>query len=170
MSRSLGTLVALGTVLVVNAAFAFNNLAPYLGLNHVGAMTMFSGLTETADNHFVMPKVALGDADTYVAILRARPRGSTPAATDQFEAFADWAGGELVSLDLLRYQVSRVCASEHAARLELAFRTQAGRRLGFEDACAEPTMQRYALLSGVADCIATCPSIRELARGSARGE
>ena len=31
-------------ILVVDAAFALNNLAPYLGLNYVGAMTMYSGL------------------------------------------------------------------------------------------------------------------------------
>lgn len=167
---SLGARFALATVLFVNAAFVFNNLAPYLGLHHVGALTMFSGLNETADNHFFMPKVPLGDADTFVTIVRARADGAAPTTAEQFRAFAAWASGRQVNLDLLRYQVNRVCSSADAASLELTLQPRAGGRVAFEDACAEPTLRRHALLSGLADCIEPCRPIRDLARRAGRGE
>src|SRR5918997_189769 len=133
-----GARFALATVLLVNAAFVWNNLAPYFGLHHVGALTMFSGLTETADNHLVMPKVPLGDADAFVTIVRARADGAAPSATDQFRAFTAWARGRQVNADLLRYQISRVCASADGASLELTVQGRTGQRTTIEDACAEP--------------------------------
>ena len=170
MGRSLGARFALTTVVLVNAAFVLNNLAPYFGLPHVGALTMFSGLTETADNHFFMPKVPLGDADRFVTVVRARADGAAPVVADQFRAFTAWASGRQVNFDLVRYQVSRVCASANAASLELTLQWQPGRRTTIEDACAEPTMRRYALLSGLADCIEPCRPIRDLARRAGQGD
>jgi hypothetical protein len=158
--RSFGTWIALSVVVSVNALFALNNVAPYLGLPNVGAMTMFSGLNETATNHFLMPKIPLGDADRYVLIVRARPADIDPLQAEQFRAFTRWASGDFVSLNLVRYQSSRVCLSSPRASLELTIRTESRRQLIFEDVCSEPSMLQAALLTGGADCKQPCRPLR----------
>src|SRR5687768_5775690 len=60
---------AFAFVLLVNAAFVLNNLAPYLGLNCVAAMTMYASLNPGADNHLVLRLLALTDAGEYVRLL-----------------------------------------------------------------------------------------------------
>ncbi len=159
-----GTWVALAAVLLVNGAFVVNNLAPYLGWNYAGAMTMYSGLTAIGDNHLLMPKVPLGDADSYVRIVRFVARDvETPSARD-FGSFASWAEQRrrLVSMNFVRYHAGRVCASAAGARAELVLQTEDRRRLAYPDVCTVPAMLRYAPLTKYPICQPDCKDVLRL--------
>jgi hypothetical protein len=161
MRPRLGTLVAPATVLLVSGAFVLNNLAPYLGLNYAGAMTMYSGLAPAGDNHFFMPKIPLSDADNYVRIVRVAAPNVPTAAARQFEAFGAWARQRQrpVSLNFVRYHASRICRSAPDARVELTLLTPEQERLSFQDVCAEPSMLRYAVLSKYPACEPECKDV-----------
>jgi hypothetical protein len=145
-------------VLLINGAFALNNLAPYLGLPYDGAMTMFSRLTAVADNHLFMPKIALSDADTYVTMVAVSPGDPHTSAARELDAFADRAKRQraLVSLNFVRYHASRICRSSPDATLRLSLLTRDGEPIQADNACAEPSMLRYAILSGYPECDPDC--------------
>jgi hypothetical protein len=150
--------LAIATLLAINGAFALNNLAPYLGLNYGGAMTMYSGLADESDNHLFMPKLRLSDAGTYVSIQRAaagEPGGEpdVPWVRRLRELRAeDGQPSPLALLDVVRYYASRACASAPGARLELQLMTEAGQLLESDNACAEPAMLRHAVLTSYPRC------------------
>ncbi len=164
MRPSAGVWVAIAAVLLVNGAFVLNNLAPYFGLNYAGAMTMYSGLAADGEDHFFMPKVPLGDADAYVWVIRAAAREAPTSAAEQFGQFAEWARQRrrLVSLNFVHYHTSRVCRSAPGARLELTLQTPGQQRLTFQDACAEPTLLRYSVLSKYPPCQPECKDVLKL--------
>lgn len=169
--KSYRTWFALATVVLVNAALIVDNFAPYLGLTYAGGMTMYSGITDMFDNHLFMPKIPLSDADTYVSIIRVNAGVETPPAR-QFQAFAAWTRRErrVVNINFVRYHTSRICQSAPSAGLQLALRTEAGQRLEFDNACSEPSMLRYALLSKYPECKPRCRGIlEEWAIGKLRG-
>jgi hypothetical protein len=150
-----GTCFAIATVLLVNAAFSLNNLAPYLGLDYAGAMTMYSGLVGGGDNHLLLPKFRLSDANAYVSVVRveaARDRRTEAVRVLQRLATPDGQERPLVHLNLVRYQVSRACAAAQGVPLKLALLTETGRRLDVDDACTDPALQRYAVLSSYPVC------------------
>lgn len=150
---SLGDRFALATVLLIGAAFVLNNLAPYLGLNYAGAMTMFSGITVTADNHLFIPKVALGGEGAYVSITDRKAQNLTRPMTETIDRLLR-SGNERpqVSINVLRYHLSRACASSPGASLSLTLVTEAGQRREHENVCAEPSMLRYDVLTSRRPC------------------
>ena len=153
---SFGTWFAIAALLLVNGAFVVNNLAPYLGLNYAGAMTMYSGLVGGGDNHLFMSKLSLSDAYAYVSVVRVSARGRA-RETPALELFEDLTTPDgqprpLVQLDLVRYHASRACASAPSSSLALTLLTETGRRLELENVCAEPSMLRYAVLSSYPRC------------------
>lgn len=158
MRPSFGTWLALAVVLLVNGAFVLNNLAPYLGLNYAGAMTMYSGLDPSGDNHFLMPKVPLSDAASYVWIVRFAATELQTTEARQFEAFSAWTRQRQrsVSLNFVRYHASRVCRSAPDARVGLTLLTESQQQLAYRDVCAEPAMLRYAVLSKYPACQPEC--------------
>ncbi len=150
-----GARFAAATLGLVVAAFVLNNLAPYLGLNHVGAMTMYSGLADDADNHLLMPRVELSGAHGYVAILEvdaARDRGAPGVGLFQWLAIREEDQRPLVHTNVVRYQASRVCAAGRDVRLELTLQTADGRRQQVENACADPAMLRYDVVTSYPPC------------------
>jgi hypothetical protein len=158
--RGYGTWFAVATLVLVLGVFTLNNVAPYLGLHHAGALTMYSGLSNIADNHFFMPKLSLSDADTYASITRFDPgKANTPAVT-WFQEFATWSRQRrrLVHLNFVRYHASRICQSAPNANVGLELVTRSGRRLSHRNVCAHPEMLQYALLSGYAECEPDCHS------------
>jgi hypothetical protein len=161
-----GAWFPIAVLLLVNGAFALNNLAPYLGLNYAGAMTMYSGLGASGDDHLLMPKIRLGDADTYVSIVRATPSGGdrdTPSLRLLRTLRADAVRPRpLAHLDFVRYHVSRACGAAADVGLELVLLTEAGQRLESEDACADPAMLRYAVVTSYPRCkSAACARVLE---------
>lgn len=161
-----GARCAFVIVLLINGAFVLNNLAPYLGLPYDGAMTMFSRLTAVADNHLFMPKIAVADADAYVKIVAVGPGNPHASAAREFEAFADRAKRQraLVSLNFVRYHASRICRSSPDATLSLSLLTTEGEPIEPDNVCAEPSMLRYAILSGYPECDPDCrPYLRSRA-------
>ena len=155
---SSGAVFAVMVVVLVNAVFVVNNLAPYLGLHYAGAMTMFSNQAAIDGRHFFMPKLALSDAGVYVAIQRFEPRNVESPAAREFGAFAAWTGStrRVVNLDFVRYHASRVCGSAPDASIELSLRTEAGAQMDYENVCAERSMLRYAPLTSMSDCKPVC--------------
>lgn len=150
---SAGTWFALATVLLVNAAFVLNNLAPYLGLNYAGAMTMFSGITVTADNHLFMPKLRLFDAGTYVTMPERKARDLPRSAAETIDRLLR-SGNERpqLHLNVARYHFSRACASSPTAGLAVTLITDIGQRLDYDDICTEPSMLRYDVLTSRRPC------------------
>lgn len=153
-----GAVFALTIVVLVNAVFVVNNLAPYLGLHYAGAMTMFSNQAAINGRHFFMPKLALSDAGVYVQIQRFEPRNVESPAASELGAFATWTGStrRVVNLNFVRYHVSRVCESAPDARVGLTLRTEAGAQMDFENVCAEPSMLRYSPLTSMSECKPVC--------------
>jgi hypothetical protein len=151
-------LLALSVVVLVNAAFAVNNLAPFLGLHYAGAMTMFSNQAAIDDKHLFMPKLHLSDAGVYVSILRFEPRNLRTSAAREFGAFATWTGStrRVVNLNFVRYHASRVCGSAPGGSVGLTLRTEAGGQMDYENVCAEPSMLRYAPLTSMSECRPDC--------------
>jgi hypothetical protein len=161
-----GASFAFAIVLLINGAFVLNNLAPYLGLHYAGAITMFSRLSAVADNHLFMPKIAVSDADTYVKIVAVGPGGPRTSAARELEAFADHAQRQraLVSLNFVRYHAGRVCRASPDVALGLSLLTREGEPIESDDVCAEPSMLRYAILSGYPECDPDCrPYLRSRA-------
>lgn len=162
---------AIAVLAFVNGAFVVNNLSPYFGLTYAGAITMFSGISATADNHFFMPKLPIAESDTYVAISRLDTGSLDTLPARQFQAFAAWTNRErrLVNLNFLRYHAARICQSAPNATLQLSLRTEAGQRLEFDNACAEPKMLGYTVLSKYPECKPSCHSLlQEWAMGKLR--
>jgi hypothetical protein len=124
---------------------------------------MFSGISETFDNHLLMPTVPLADGGTYVAISRLSVSGLETPPASQFQAFTAWANRErrLVNLNFVRYHANRICQSAPNATLQLGLRTEAGQRLEFDNACAEPSMLRYALFTKYPECKPRCRGVLE---------
>jgi hypothetical protein len=156
---SRGRLFACAAVLLVNGLFVLNNLAPYLGLPNVGAMTMFSRLTD--GSHFILPKVTLSDTGSYVSAVRVAMRGPDTAETRELQAFADWAGrhGSRINLNFLRYHVDRMCRSVPDGSVSLRLLDEAGRVRSFDNVCTEPTMRNYAVLARFAECQPGCKGV-----------
>ena len=118
-------------------------------------MTMYSGLSGGGDNHLFMPKIRLSEAHGYVSIVdvdAARDRG-TPAVR-LFRQLTSREGEQrpLIHLNVVRHQASRACASAPGVRLELVLLTQAGRLIDLRNACAEPALLRYDVLSSYPPC------------------
>ncbi len=150
----IGGWFAVGVVLLVNAVFVLNNLAPYLGLNYAGAMSMYSGLAETGDNHLLMPKAPIDGAFDYVSVVQVdatRDRGVAEVRLFEQLATPD-EPPPLVNLNAVRYHVRRACASEPRLRLRLKLQTQAGQQINIDNTCADPTMHRYAPVTSYAPC------------------
>ena len=145
-------------VLLFNGAFLLNNLAPYLGLNYAGAMTMYSNLSPRGENHLIMPSLTLSEGGSYVRILRVSTRDLKTPAAEQFDEFADYAArrGRMVHINFLRYHAARVCESAPQATLSLTLASEQGGRMEIRNACAEPTMLSYSLLSGYPECRPGC--------------
>jgi hypothetical protein len=141
-------------ILVVDAAFALNNLAPYLGLNYAGAMTMYSGLAPGGANHLFMPRLPLSDADTYVAILDVGVDDLEAPEIALFRRLMTPRDGvrPLAHLNFVRYHAGRACAAAPNGRLKLALLADTGRAIDVADACSEPAMLRYAFLSSYPPC------------------
>jgi hypothetical protein len=166
---SFGTRFACVTVLLVSALFTLNNLGPYLGLHYAGALTMFSNRAAMSNNHFFLRRVTLSEAGSYVAIARVAPRNVKSRPAREFQTFATWTNRNrrLVSLNFVRYQASRVCASSPNAGLQISLRTESGQMLQFENVCDEPEMLSYTVLSSVPECRPACTTfIKEWARGA----
>jgi hypothetical protein len=166
---SFGTWFACVTVLLVSGLFALNTLGPYLGLHHAGALTMFSNRAAVSNNHFFLRRVSLSEAATYVAITRVAPRNVKSPPAREFQTFATWTNRNrrLVSLNLVRYHASRVCASSPNAGLRLSLLTESGHMLHFENVCVEPEMLKYTVLSSVPECRPACSTfITQWARGA----
>ena len=158
MRPPFGTWLALAAVLLVNGAFVLNNLAPYLGLNYAGAMTMYSGLAPSGDNHFFMPKAPLSDAASYVWIVRFAATDLRTPEARQFEAFTAWTRQRQrpVSLNFVRYHASLVCRSAPDALVALTLLTESQQQLAYSNVCAEPSMLRYSVLSKYPACQPEC--------------
>ena len=140
---------------VVCGAFVLNNLAVYSGLNHVGPMTMYSGLTDDGDNHLLIPTIPLSEEHAYVAILRVEAaRDRRAPAVALLNRLATREGGErpLVHFNVVRHQASRACAVAPNVRLSLTLQTSAGRTLAVENACADPTMLRPDVVTSYSVC------------------
>jgi hypothetical protein len=170
---SAGDWFARVTLLLVSAAFVLNNLAPYLGLHWAGAMTMFSGLAPSGDNHFFMPKLSLSDADDYVSITQLDLGNVSTRQADNFKTFVTWAKEERrrLHLNLVHYQISRVCQSAPGVSMQLTLQSEDGREISFDNVCAEPAMQQYSLISEYPECQPDCLSvIRKWAIGQAPAE
>jgi hypothetical protein len=152
--QSPGSWFARATVLLAIGMFILNNLAPYFALDYFGPMTMFSGLTFHADNHFLMPKIPLSDADVVVGVVRLAGRNVDTPSGQVFKSVIDWAEEErkLLNLNIVRYHASRTCATGPEPDLRLTLRTQDGRRRDYRNVCAEPSMLRYALLTSQLPC------------------
>jgi hypothetical protein len=166
-----GAFFAIAVLGLVNGAFVLNNLALYLGMNYAGAMTMFSGINPTADNHFLMPKLSFTRADRYVTISRLNAGSLDTQPAREFQVFASWTNRErrLVNLNFVRYHVTRMCQSAPNATLELSLRTEAGQRLEFDNACAERSMLGYTVLSKYPECKPSCHgTLQEWAMGRLR--
>lgn len=144
----------MGAVLLVNGAFALNNLAPYLGLNYVAPMTMYSNLAGSGENHFLLPSLALSDAGEYVSLVRVVSRNADTPPVRAFRSFAAWTvqSGRLVNLDFVRYHASRMCASTPDASIRLMLQTSAGAARDYPNVCAEPSMLQFQALSGYPVC------------------
>ena len=152
---SLGAAFAVAVILLVDGAFALNNLAPYLGLNYASAMTMYSGLRGGGDNHLFMSKIRRSEERGYVSIVHAdaaRDRGAPAVRLLQQLASREGEQRPLIHLNVVRYQASRACASAPGVRLELRLLTEAGRPIEVKDGCAEPAMRRYDVLSSYPPC------------------
>jgi hypothetical protein len=158
---SAGDWFAQATLLLVSAVFVLNNLAPYLGLHWAGAMTMFSGLAPTGDNHFFMPKVSLSDADDYVSITQLELRTVRTRQADNFKTFVAWAKDERrrLHLNLVRYQISRVCQSAPGVSMQLTLQSEDGHEMSSDNACAEPAMLQYSLITEYPECQPDCLSV-----------
>jgi hypothetical protein len=154
VGRSSGAWFAIAIILIADLAFALNNLAPYLGLDYAGAMTMYSGLAPGGANHLFMPRLPLSDADTYVAILDVGVEDLEAPEAGLFRRLATPRDGvrPLVHLNFVRYHASRACGAAPSGRLKLALLTDAGRAIDVADACAEPALLRYAFLSSYPPC------------------
>ena len=135
--------------------FVLNNLAVYLGLTYFGPMTMYSGLTREGENHLLMPKIPLTEANAYVAVVRVdAERDSGVPGVQLFRRLQTRVGDRrpLIHFNVVRYQVGQACAASPGGRLALTLQTSAGRRLDVEDACAEPALRRYDLLTSYSVC------------------
>jgi hypothetical protein len=167
-----GRALAAATVLVVGAGFLYTNVAPFLGLPSAGAMSMYSGINAERSNHFLMPRLRIGDSYSYATIVEFEADGTETPAVKEFRAFAASLAAQKrpveVLLNLVRYQMSRVCGSGSAGPVRLRLRTIDGRALEFEDVCAEPAMLRYSALPIGSRCNPECPAVEEWARGKLR--
>jgi hypothetical protein len=153
-SHPLATAFASIVLALVCALFLYNNLAGFFGLQSLGPMSMFSGLRTTSDNHFLMPRVPLGDADSYVAVQRLETGAAAGPESKQFRALVAYANEErrLLHLNVVRWQVSRTCRAAEHATVRLTLRGADGERREYDDACREPTLLRYDLLTSYPPC------------------
>lgn len=167
-----GPALAAATVLVVGAVFVFANLAPFLGLPSAGAMFMYSGMNAERSNHLFMPRLRIGDFYSYATIVEFEADGTDTPAVNEFRAFAASVAEQKppadVLLNLVRYQMSRVCRSGPGGPVRLRLRTIDGRVLEFEDVCSEPAMLRYWALPTGSRCNPVCGVVGEWARGNLR--
>jgi hypothetical protein len=155
----------LGPIIVgfLTTIFVLNNVAPYTGWPHVGAFTMFSGLLPNATNHLFLAGLPLGEAGTYHQVLEVRPLGAPSRPAEQFARFTRLlnAQGTVLHINLVRYQVSQICAAASGAGVRLVLRSEHGQVQTFEDVCAEPTMLRYHLVTHYPPCRPSClPQLR----------
>jgi hypothetical protein len=167
-----GPALAAGVVLLVSAAFVYANMAPFLGLPSAGAMFMYSGINAERSNHFFMPRLHVGDSYSYATIVAFEADGTPTPAVKEFRAFAAALAAQErpagVLLNLVRYQMSRVCRSGPPGPVRLRLRTTDGRALEFENVCAEPAMLRYWAFPIGSRCNPGCVVIGEWARGKLR--
>jgi hypothetical protein len=151
----LGAAFAVGTLLLVIAAFVLNNLGPYLGINYAGAMTMYSGLSGGGENHLVMSKILPLGMRTYVSVVHADAAGDRGSpAVKLFRDLATSKGERrpLVHQNVVRYQASRACSAAPNVRLELRLRTEDGQTIDLKNVCAEPSWLRYDVVSSYPPC------------------
>ena len=165
-----GSWIALMSLVLVGALFVGNNLAPYLGLPHSGPMTMYSGLSPRADNHFFMPSLPVGESGVYVTVLETGGPALDTSPGRTFRGIGDYARrrGFALSMNLVRYHAHRACLASATPQLRLSLQRDDRQRVEHDNICADPAALRYILLPGHPDCD-RCDSFREFhRRGSAR--
>src|SRR5215207_957650 len=169
--RGPGAVVAPFIVIAICLAFAYNNLAPYVGLNSAGAMVMFSGLSNSFDTHFFLPHYSVTNDFEYVRVVEMTARPPELKAARELSAFLSaLSGQERVNRNFLRYQANRVCGAAPAAALRLRLRRSTGDLVEVEDACVQSEWRRYAVLSGYEVCLAGCSHLLEKwAQGQLKG-
>lgn len=153
-SHPLAVGFAVVVLAVVCGLFTFNNLAGFFGFPSFGPMTMYSGIRTTSDNHFLMPKLSLGDADVYVAVERLDIKSGGSEPGQQFRALTRYVNEErrLLHLNVVRWHVSRTCRSSADVSIRLVLRPADGDRRQYDDACQAADLQRYELLSSYPPC------------------
>ena len=164
---------AAAAVLLVGAAFVYNNLGLFFGLPSAGAMIMYSGIANDRSNHLVMPRILVGDSYAYASIVRFEPRAIETREVREFVAALARLDGRnqpyQLNLNFLRYQMNRICRSAPGGTFGLTLRTEEGRMLDFANACAEPTMLWHSVIPIGARCNPACgPVFRDWARGDPR--
>ena len=168
--RGPGAVIAPFLVITICLAFAYNNLAPYAGLNSAGAMVMFSGLSKSFDTHLFLPRYSVTDDFEYVRVvgMTARP-ADLPAARELGAFLSALPASERVNRNFLRYQASRICGADPAAALRLSLRRPTGDRVEVADACGQAEWRGYAVLSGYEVCLGNCDRLLvRWARGQLR--
>ena len=126
-------------MIFVGAAFVYNNVGLFFGLPVGGAMAMYSGIEADRSNHFVMPRIPLIDAFTYVRVIGFdAPNADTPEIRE-FRAFVRWMDDRRippnVQLNVVRYQMHRTCRSAPSGAVGLALRSTDGTIRRFADVC-----------------------------------
>ena len=164
-------MVAPFLVIAICLAFAYNNLAPYVGLNFAGALVMFSGLSKSFDTHFFLPYHSVTDDFEYVRVVRMTARPPELQAVRELGAFLSaLPEKERVNQNFLRYQANRICGADPAAALQLRLRRSTSDRIEVVDACVQSEWRRYAVLSGYDVCLMGCNKLLEQwARGRLKG-
>jgi hypothetical protein len=153
-SHPLATAFAALILVLVCGLFIVNNLAGFFGYQSFGPMSMFSGLRTTSDNHFLMPRVPLGDADAYVTVQRLDARAVASPESKQFRDLVAYVNEErrMLHLNVVRWQVSRTCRSADDAVVRLTLRSAEGEQREYANACQEPELARYELLTSYPPC------------------
>ena len=173
--RSWGPVIAAASVIFVGAAFVYNNVGLFFGLPVGGAMAMYSGIEADRSNHFVMPRIPLIDAFTYVRVIGFdAPNADTPEIRE-FRAFVRWMDDRRnppnVQLNVVRYQMHRICRSAPSGAVGLALRSTDGTIRRFADVCAAPGMRRYWPIPTGGRCRPSCDDVFSLwAQGKLRAD
>jgi hypothetical protein len=167
--------IAAASVIFVGAAFVYNNVGLFFGLPVGGAMVMYSGIEPDRSNHFVMPRIPVIDTFTYVRIIGFDARNADTPEIREFRAFVrqldDRKNAPNVQLNIVRYQMDRICRSAPAGVVSLAVRSTDGTIRRFADVCAEPGLRRYWPIPIGGRCKPSCNDVfSQWARGKLRGD
>jgi hypothetical protein len=165
--RGLSGWFGLALIVVVSAGYAYNNLAPFLGLNYAGALNMFSGMDANSANHLLLPRLAVSHDYDFAQIAQLEPRPAEGLAAQELRLLLAVAGERgWVNLYLVRYQTDRFCRSSADGQLLLVVRRQDGAVLQYDDACAVPAAREYALVTSYPLCRYGCQGrLHSWARG-----